>query len=375
VSLLGFPLKDQLRDPVDEQAVQRIWHQIDGRFPVARRRRRRVAVLVGFSLATAGAVAVVGHMRRDAGPLRLGDGGAIVAVDAPVTGAHLSLSDGSSIQLAGGARLEPLESTGSSFLAVLQRGSASFDVRPGGPRRWQVECGLATVEVVGTRFGCERGPGRLRVSVQRGAVLVRGERVADRVRRLVAGESLDVVEAPVTPTGPAPALAEAEAPSPSPLGVRPTSWQEFAHRGRHHEAFAALGAQGVRRESRRLGVTDLLALADVARLSGHPMEAVTPLDRILTEFADDPQAPLAAFALGRLELDALGRPRRAITALERALALGIPQSLREDVRARLVEAHVRAGDRTAARVAARAYLREFPAGRYRAEMETQLAPN
>jgi transmembrane sensor len=389
VSRLEFPLKEHLRDPAEEQAVNRIWNQIDGRRPVARRRRRRF-VLAGLSLAMAGAIAVVGNMRRDGGPLRLGDGGAIVAVDAPPAGALLSLSDGSSIQLAGGARFEPLESTGSSFLAVLQRGSASFDVRPGGPRRWQVECGLATIEVVGTRFGCERAPGRLRVSVQRGAVLVRGERVADRVRRLIAGESLDVVvevpsvgplpasppdpsEAPVDPARPEAALAEAQAPSRS--GARPPSWQELAHRGRHGEAFATLGAQGVRRESKRLGVADLLALADVARLSGHPIEAVPPLDRILKEFSRDPQAPLAAFALGRLELDALDQPRRAATVLERALALGVPQSLKEDVRARLVEAHVRAGDQAAARVAARAYLREFPSGRYRAEMETQLAPH
>jgi transmembrane sensor len=129
----------------------------------------------------------------------------------------------------------------------------------------------------------------------------------------------------------------------------------------------------VRRETQRLSVADLLALADVARLSGHPREAVAPLERILSRFASDPQAPLAAFALGRLELDALDQPRKAAAALERALALGVPRSLKEDVRARLVEAYGRAGDRTAARAAARAYLREFPDGRERAEMETQAA--
>jgi transmembrane sensor len=145
--------------------------------------------------------------------------------------------------------------------------------------------------------------------------------------------------------------------------------------GRPDAAFEALGAAGVRRETRRVGVGDLLALADVARLSGHPREAVAPLERILTDFAHDAQAPLAAFALGRLELDALDRPRAAAAALESALALGVPRSLLEDVRARLVEAHVRAGDRTAARAAASAYLRDFPAGRHRAEMESQLAPN
>jgi transmembrane sensor len=157
--------------------------------------------------------------------------------------------------------------------------------------------------------------------------------------------------------------------------VSHSSWRELARGGRDAEAYAALGAQGLRREARRLGVDDLLALADVARLSGHPAEAVAPLARILSDFSHDPQAPLAAFALGRLELDALARPRAATAAFERALELGVPHSLRDDVSARLVEARERAGDGAAARAAASAYLREFPSGRHRAEMESVLAPN
>jgi transmembrane sensor len=390
VSRLEFPLKEHLRDPSEESALRRIWERIDGRLPDARRRRRRVA-FGGLTLAAAGAVALVASLgvRRDAGPLRFVDGRALAAVDAPTVGARLALSDGSTIELGAGARFAPLETSGTTFLGVLQRGSAAFDVRPGGPRRWQVECGLATIEVVGTRFSCERAPGRLRVSVQRGAIVVRGERVADRARRLVAGESLDVVEAVASATAP----LEESSGEPAPLegtvevseatsapaanlaatGEPHASWRELARRGRPVEAFATLGTQGVRREARRLGVADLLALADVARLSGHPAEAVAPLERILSDFAHDPQAPLAAFALGRLELDALARPHAAAAALERALELGVPRSLHEDVRARLVEAHERAGDGDAARAAAEAYLREFPSGRHRVEIETVLA--
>ena len=126
------------------------------------------------------------------------------------------------------------------------------------------------------------------------------------------------------------------------------------------------------RETRRLGVADLLMLADVARLSGHAAEAVAPLERILHDFPHDPQAPLAALALGRLELDALDRPARAAAVLNRALALGVPRSLREDVRARLVEAYARAGDRTATRAAAAVYVREFPHGRDLSIVESQM---
>jgi transmembrane sensor len=266
---------------------------------------------------------------------------------------------------------------------VLARGSAVFEVRPGGPRRWTIECGLATVDVVGTRFSCVRQAGRLRVNVDRGTVLVRGERVPDRVRRLGAGEGIDIVDglAEGAPATPAPRPAGAVPPTPVPeaaeardaraaaAGRGTAGWRDLARDGRHREAFRALGADGVRRETRRLGVRDLLALADVARLSGHPADAVAPLERILAELAGDPQAPLAAFTLGRLELDALSRPSDARAAFERALALGVPAGLREDARARLVEACARAGDRAAAVAAASAYAREFPGGRYARAIE------
>ena len=101
----------------------------------------------------------------------------------------------------------------------------------------------------------------------------------------------------------------------------------------------------------------------MARLSGHPAEAVAPLQRIVDSFAADRQAPLAAFALGRLQLDDLNQPRAAAASFSRALELGVPVSLREDVRARLVEAYARAENWPAARAAAAAYVREFPHGR------------
>jgi transmembrane sensor len=377
VSKLRLPLKQGLREPADEATLSRIWQGIDARYPRPRW-RRRIELVAAPVVAVAALAAVVTILRHDAGPLRLASGAAIAAVDAPATGARMSLSDGSYIMLSGGARLEPLESSGSTFIAIVARGTATFDVRPGGPRRWQIECGLATVEVVGTHFDIERSPGRLRVAVARGQVLVRGERVPERVRRLAAGESLEVTDATAAvlpakaepPAAPAdeasdsdPADATPE-PEHAPPVTPPIAWRELARRGQHREAFAALGAQGLRREARHLGVADLFALADVARLSGHPADAVAPLDRIVTKFASDAQAPLAAFALGRLELDSLARPARAVAALNKALALGAPQSLREDVRARLVEAYVRAGDQAAARSAADAYRREFPDGRY-----------
>jgi transmembrane sensor len=322
---------------------------------------------------------VSSHLHRDPGPLVLADGQEIVAMNAAKAGSELNLSDGSRIWLSPDARFEPLESSGSRFSAIVAHGNADFDVRPGGPRHWTIECGLASVEVVGTAFTCERGSGKLRIAVRRGVVLVRGELVPDRVRRLSAGETLELTEdvsstspvaPPSTPRGDQPALS-GDMPAAAANHERMKaqvgagkSWRELARRGLHREAFAALGSDGLRREAERLGVVDLLALADVARLSGRPAEAVVPLERILSEFASDAQAPLAAFALGRLELDSLGRARAAASAFRRALDLGIPSGLREDVVARLVEACARSGDFVAARQVADAYQREFPSGRH-----------
>jgi transmembrane sensor len=386
MTLPRFPLRDRLNDPANDPALARIWEGIDSRFP-RRRHRRAPTVAVLSAVAALGVVAGFWlHPHPDAGPLRLADGQPLATVEAPAGGAVMSLSDGSRITLSGGARLQPLESSGTSFVATLTGGSAEFSVKPGGPRRWRVACGLATVEVVGTQFSCAREPGRLRVAVQHGAVLVAGERVPDRMQALNAGQALLITDGSEE-TAPAPAEeAPAAAPPPSgteapeaaprPAGPRATTaptWRELARRGRHQEAFAALGTAGIRREAGRLGVGDLFALADVARLSGHPTEAEAPLARIVSEFAHDPQAPLAAFALGRLDLDVLGHPHQAAAAFSRALTLGIPAGLREDVRGRLVEAYARAGETSSAREAADAYAREFPDGRYAKAIAAQLS--
>jgi transmembrane sensor len=348
-------------------------------------------VLVGVT-AVAAVIAATWRIHRDAGPLLFADGRELVAMDAWTTAREIALSDGSSIRLSPGAHIEPLESSGTTFSAIVTQGRADFEVRPGGPRHWVIECGLATVEVIGTSFSCDRELGRLRLAVHHGAVLVRGERVPDRARRLLAGESLELAEDARRPT-PAfddtfalPALPETPSGSAA-LAAEPLadvakseekseevrargrvstarSWRDLAQRGRHGEAFSALGTEGLRRESKHLGVNDLFALADVARLSGHPADAVVPLERILTDFANDARAPLAAFALGRLELDSLGQAQAAASAFRKAMALGIPSGLREDVRARLVEAYARSGDADAARRAADAYLAEFPRGRH-----------
>ncbi|HET6147386.1 MAG TPA: FecR family protein [Polyangia bacterium] len=390
MSLLRFPLKTILRNPVDEAAIHRVQHRLEARLltPLPRLPSRRLAVVMAVAVAAAAAIVTLAR-RSDPGPLRLADGTAVAAVEAKEAEARLSLSDGSEIRLEPGSRLEPLETSSSVFTAALTRGRAVFDVQPGGPRRWTIECGLAAVEVIGTRFSCAREPGRLRVNVERGSILVRGELVPERARRLAMGESIDVVAAgratarpalssPPSPPSPilSPPPVEASEPHPVRRAVAtahaPREHAGEADRGAAHPFATATPPVAVAVPPLP-AAAELLAVADRERAAGRPEAAVAPLQRILTEMADDPQAPLAAFALGRLQLDSMNDARRAAWAFQRALALGLPSSLEEEARARLVEAYDRAGEPSAASAAARDLLRMFPHGRHAQAMRARLA--
>ena len=405
MSQLRMPVKDSLREPIDDVAEQRMWRGVSRRrtrvVPGAQGRRTLAGLTTAVALtAVALLVALLVYRARtpavvstDAGPVRLADGSLLAGMLGGDAAATFTLSDGSIVTTRSGARLEVLESSG-TVLAFSLRGGATFDVQPRGPRRWSIECDAATVEVVGTRFTLESSPGQLTVEVEHGVVLVRGEKVPNRVAKLVVGETLTIgaealpTGAPASPGSVAPLptssvtpLSPSSAPSKAPMtaaasvSTAPASaaplvpiplasdaWRDLAQRGVYADAYSSLGVGGVRRSAEHATVDDLLTLADVARLSGHAAEAVYPLTRVMTDLAGDPRASLAGFTLGRLELDTLGDAAGAADAFSRAIGLGLPAGLVEDAYARLVEARARAGDHAGARTAADAYEKRFPGG-------------
>lgn len=182
-------------------------------------------------------------------------------------------------------------------------------------------------------------------------------------------------------TAVATSLAQQQRPMASaPLDTRPASqpslpkaaipvWKELARHGQNAKAYDELGPGGVERVAQGAAVDDLLVLADVARLSGHPREAVKPLERVVSEHAADPRASLAAFMLGRVELDSLGAPAAGAAAFERAIILGIPGGLAEDAYSGVVESRAKAGDLSGARAAASEYLARYPRGRRAEEVK------
>src|SRR5262249_52884406 len=141
------------------------------------------------------------------------------------------------------------ENDGRRFDVRLDAGGATFDVKPGGPRRWTVACGATRVEVVGTRFTVERAGAGVAVSVSRGVVLVRGPDVPNGVARLTAGERLSRPPPPSAPPPPPSAPPPPASASPAPADNAPPtlpraaapktspSWRALARQRRFAEAW------------------------------------------------------------------------------------------------------------------------------------------
>jgi transmembrane sensor len=393
---LPLPLNTVLLDG-DELAPERarLWRGVRARIHRPRRQRRmprKAAMLLAAALGAAAAFALAvltwqppeplavreqthagGDKAGPLGALVAADGRPLGLLDATREAETVRLSDASEIRLDRGARLEPVLSTSSRFELLLARGTAEFSVTPGGPRRWSIDAGAARIEVVGTVFRVARLAGRVEVAVSRGAVLVIGEGVPGRVRRLTAGQQLAVVSATPVPgaaagsvdhgaaatgplptsTAPAEALSTSRAPSDAQRQTHASSQRRHAARPVEsqdsmqspHERYAQLGPAGLARETMKAtSIEQLLELADVARLSGHPQDAVAPLTRALDAFRGSRQAALAAFTLGRVLLDQLNVAKPAAEAFERAIVLGLPKALRADCYRRLAEAYGRAGN-------------------------------
>jgi transmembrane sensor len=375
---LPRPIRSVLLDPTDEATADRVLRGVDR----ARLARRTPPWALGLGFAGAAcALLLAALFARDPGPLLLPDGSALGELRAGAAARVERLSDGTVLRLRPGASLRTVRNDGRHFAAAVGGGGVEVALVAGGPRGWSLDCGEVGVETRGAELAITRAPDRLEVTVRRGEATVRGARVAVVQRALRAGASFTLplaALAPVVvaaPAAAAPAVAAPVVTAPTPVAAAP-SWRALAARGRWRDAYDTLGSARIGRaaRAREASVDDLLALADVARLSGHPAEAVAPLDQVLAAHADDPSAALAAITLGRLHLDALGRPAEAARALRRALALGVPASLEEDARARLVEALARAGDAEGARRAAEAYRARFPAGRRAAEVARLVAP-
>lgn len=365
---LPSPIREALREPFTDGDVARHWSAIEQRRASPRVRAPWLALAAACALAL---VLLAARARPPApGPLLLADGTSVPALDARTEARAVDLSDRSRITLSAGAALVPVHNSARVFATELRHGRARFDVQPRGPRRWSIDCGLATVRVVGTSFVLDRDPSHLHVAVLHGVVRVEGARVPNGLRELHDGERLDVFAAPP------PVVTAPVAPSPQPAAPPPATpparaarvatsdaWRALARAHDYNAAWTALGPDGPTARATTADADDLLALGEVAHRSRHYADASSLYARFVDRYTAHPEAGMVAFTLGRLQLDQLGAPREAARWFERAQSLGVARYLREDLSARLVEAHARAGNTDGARDAAEEYLRQFPEGR------------
>lgn len=278
------------------------------------------------------------------------------------TGGVIHFADGSTaVPLDGDSRLIVTSVTPALLSSTLVRGGFRFRVTHDPSRVFRVVAGAVQVEVLGTEFSVQHAPhDRARVEVYSGRVRVsaNGQRT-----ELVAGESGEF-PAPPEPKAPAattppsqPALPTAGAPPPRQAAAK-RAWIHLAQSGDYDGAYAALKRT---REVAR-GPVELMLAADAARLSHHAQDALAPLRALVAQYPGDPRAPLAAFTLGRVLLEDLGRPHDAAAAFARARDLAPRGPLAEDALAREVEAWSRAGELAPARERADEYLRRYPSG-------------
>lgn len=309
--------------------------------------RRRTAVRAAVTIASTGVLAI--------GALVVVKTQALQPVAAPVTAsadpteAPASRSGPETVtvtQLSPDTEFSPLpDRDGRGF--ALRAGGARFSVPHDPHRPFVVAAGDVFIEDLGTTFTVRYlSADRLKIAVEEGRVRVRARGTDTEVS---AGAALEV---PVTPA------AEAPRKLARPI-ASVASWRRLAERGQYEEAQRALRKAGP--GAVRDDTAELLLAADAARLSGHPAEAVPYLERVLRGHRHDPRAGLAAFTLGRVLLDELGRPSEADDAFALARAAGGP--LAEDALAREVEAVSRAGDITRSRELALLYQRLYPNGR------------
>jgi transmembrane sensor len=235
---------------------------------------------------------------------------------------------------------------------AIVKGAARFEVTKNPQRVFRVVSGNVAVEVLGTAFVVQPVDGGTKVSVEHGRVRVRCN---DSAIEITDGESSVCPTTVLAPPPPVVTVAPSTS-APAPV-VSANPWRSLAHDGEYDKAFEAMKTASIKDEP-----GELLAAADVARLSHHAAQAVPHLKRVIEKHSSDPRAALAAFTLGRVQLEELGHPKEAAEAFAKARALAPSGALAEDALAREVEAWSKSGNSALAKSRAEEYVAKYPKG-------------
>jgi ferric-dicitrate binding protein FerR (iron transport regulator) len=243
----------------------------------------------------------------------------------------------------------------------IEKGIIRFETKQRETKRLVVHVGILTIEDIGTIFTVETlSDTQARVSVTEGQILVTWP--SGRVELEAGKEGIFPLVGDATQ-----AQDATRKPLSSALSGQVEDWRWAARKGQNTRALKLIDEDPARVSDR---TDDLLLAADVMRLTGHPRRAVAYLKRVVNRFPHNARSASAAFTLGKVFLDELGRPRQAAGAF--AIAARDNSPLAEEASAREVEAWSRAQEPGRAHAAAMRYLRNFPKGA-RADMVRALA--
>jgi hypothetical protein len=275
----------------------------------------------------------------------------------------VTLVDGSQVSLAAHSEVEVRGNQPTAVALSLARGEVAFDVTHRADRKFTVVAGDVEVRVVGTQFSVKTTSGsapRVEVSVLRGVVEVTSKRRPGVVARVAAGQSWIQNAEPSHASSAAgdDGSSSARAPAAALRSETDAEVEAKAKANSEPKSGAAAGSSAGASPSAR----DLFEKAGESRRAGDAAAAARAYEELLRLHPSDGRASLSAFELGRLRMDRLGDPAGAISALERALALNVGPSFREDALARLVSVHASQGNFAACARARDRYLTSYPAG-------------
>jgi transmembrane sensor len=292
---------------------------------------------------------------------------------------RIALGEGTEVSFERGAQLDVRERSESRVIVGLRAGAARFNVRHDPQRFFLVQAADVEVEDNGTTFAVENNGTVVTVSVSEGSVSVSfppangGPRQKIALRagergvypaRPVQKHGLDAHAAQLAPAAPTPSASNDPTPTPSAPAA---DWRALARAGNYPRAYDLIAPTAFREVRDEAG--DLLLASDAARLSQHPAQAATLLRQLVSRHPRDPRAPSAAFTLGWVLMNQLGRPREAALAFAQAESLAPRGNLAEDASARAVEGWYRAGDLARARAELERYRSRYPQGRHLATLQ------
>src|SRR5690606_8491466 len=188
-------------------------------------------------------------------------------------------------------------------VARVEQGAVRFEVDAASNKAIRVYAGASFLHVIRSSFTLQVNNEDAQLSVLSGTLSLT---TPEKEQVLVAGQKARISPPQASPEQ----KSKAEQAPKSAADTRAsfTNWRKLARDADYKGAYAAI--------EKRPGIVDstpndLMLASDVARQSGHPLQASQLLTRVMSEFPGDARAPLAAFTRGRIQLENLGNPAAA----------------------------------------------------------------